>query len=66
LRKPNYGFERAQRNKAKEEKAAAKARKKQEQKRLVPAEPEARSVGPEDEVRGGPEAEEKPQRELDD
>lgn len=30
MRKPNYGFERAQRAKAKEDKAAAKALRKQE------------------------------------
>ncbi len=65
MRKPNYAFERSQRIKAKEEKAAAKAQKKREQKREA-EDTALRPVGPEDEARGGPEAPEKPQRELDD
>lgn len=65
MRKPNYGFERAQREKAKEAKAAAKAQKKQDQRRAEAAEPPA-SIGPEDETRGGPEAETQPKAQLDD
>lgn len=65
MRKPNYGFERAQRTKAKEAKAAAKAQKKQDQRRPEPAE-QLPSAGPEDETRGGPEATLKPERQLDD
>jgi hypothetical protein len=50
LRKPNYDFERAQRNNAKEAKARAKAQKKLEQR-------EVQSGTPPDSQDGAPESE---------
>jgi hypothetical protein len=57
MRKPNYDFERAQRNNAKEEKAKAKAQKKREQKAAdSQSSPQTHSADLEEDAKGGAEA----------
>ncbi|MFC3127136.1 hypothetical protein ACFOD4_18875 [Pseudoroseomonas globiformis] len=54
MRKPNYNFERSQRDNAKRAKTEAKLQKKREQA-SEQKEPELKEAHPEDEVRGGQE-----------
>jgi hypothetical protein len=54
MRKPNYGFERSERNKAREAKIKEKEQKKQDRKTETVSQPpqQMHEIGPEDEERG--------------